>query len=79
MAAAKSEAAVRQVSVSKLVSDYFRNLFSAPETALSPDQDFAPRTRRVAGCIVTRNTPEFRHSSLREIGSPSDVDNEPAP
>lgn len=50
IAAAKVEAAARQVSVSKLVTDYFRNL-----AAKSPSSDsgerLAPRTRRLAGCL----------------------------
>ena len=52
VAAAKTEAAARHVSVSKLVSDFFRNL-AAKSGAASPDNDerLAPRTRRLAGCV----------------------------
>ncbi len=50
VAAAKSEAAARQVSVSKLVTDYFRNLASKSPSA-GFDERLAPRTRRLAGCL----------------------------
>jgi len=50
--AAKSEAAARRVSVSKLVSDYFASL-SANKPAADNDMGrLAPRTRRLAGSIT---------------------------
>jgi len=49
--AAKTEAAARKTSVSKLVSDYFRHLSSKNQESLPDDLDLAPRTRRLAGCI----------------------------
>jgi hypothetical protein len=49
--AAKSEAAARHVSVSKLVSDFFASL-AAKSTTSEPSLDrLAPRTRRLAKCI----------------------------
>ena len=51
VAAAKSEAASRQVSVSKLVTDFFTSL-AANQTTVDPALDrLAPRTRSLAGCI----------------------------
>jgi hypothetical protein len=50
--AAKSEAAARQVSVSKRVSDFFSSLAAKSSGANSSDLDrLAPRTRRLAKCI----------------------------
>ena len=49
--AAKSEAAARQVSVSKLVSDYFSFLATPAQNTRPSSQGFAPRTSRLAGCI----------------------------
>lgn len=50
--AAKSEAAARKVSVSKLVSDYFRNLAAkGGQDSKSLDQNLAPRTSSLVGCI----------------------------
>lgn len=50
--AAKSVAAARQVSVSKLVTDFFRNLNAKSGTQPgNNDAALAPRTRRLAGCI----------------------------
>ena len=54
VSAAKAEAAARQVSVSKLVTDYFRNLTAQRSVVHSPEADvatLAPRTQRLAGCI----------------------------
>lgn len=51
VAAAKSEAASRQVSVSKLVTDFFASL-AAKKATTDPVMDrLAPRTRSLAGCI----------------------------
>ncbi len=45
VAAAKSAAEARQVSVSKLVTDYFRHITAKrPETATEPAERLAPRT-----------------------------------
>jgi hypothetical protein len=54
--AAKSEAATRRVSVSKLVSDYFAFLAANNPAADSDIGRLAPRTRRLAGCISSTNT-----------------------
>lgn len=52
VAAAKSEATARRVSVSKLVSDFFTTL-SKKKPAADPEfERLAPRTRRLAGCIT---------------------------
>jgi hypothetical protein len=51
IAAAKSEAAARRVSVSKLVTDFFAALAADPSSAASEISRLAPRTRRLAGCI----------------------------
>lgn len=48
---AKSEAAKRMVSVSKLVSDFFAALAANPNVVESPVETLAPRTRRLAKCI----------------------------
>jgi hypothetical protein len=48
---AKIEAANRHVSVSKLVSDFFTSLAAHKSARDSPQQQLAPRTRRLAGCI----------------------------
>lgn len=53
VAAAKSEAAARRVSVSKLVTDFFRHLATrnqADSDSLQADA-LAPRTKRLAGCV----------------------------
>ncbi|MEM9478962.1 MAG: DUF6364 family protein [Verrucomicrobiota bacterium] len=58
VAAAKSEAAARKVSVSKLVSDFFRHLAqrgNGPED----DHQLAPRTQRLAGCIPDADVEEY--------------------
>jgi len=57
--AAKSEAAARQVSVSKLVSDFFRNLASRKGGPPGKDARLAPRTRRLAGCIPSADTEDY--------------------
>jgi len=48
VAAAKSEASERSVSVSKLVSDFFRSFKQADGNGLS---DLAPITQSLVGCI----------------------------
>jgi len=51
VSAAKSEAAARRISVSKLVSDFFASL-AARETASGVEMSsLAPRTRSLARCI----------------------------
>jgi Family of unknown function (DUF6364) len=54
--AAKSEAAARQVSVSKLVSDFFASLSANKPATVSEMERLAPRTRRLAGCISRTDT-----------------------
>lgn len=51
VAAAKSEAAARRVSVSKLVTDYFASLAAKPSVSNPSAMHLAPRTSRLAGCI----------------------------
>ncbi len=51
VAAARSEAAARCVSVSKLVTDFFRNLANRKRGSANNENMLAPRTRRLAGCI----------------------------
>lgn len=53
VAAAKSEAASREVSLSKLVSDFFRSLASEPKgPEFSENVKLAPRTQRLVGCLT---------------------------
>jgi hypothetical protein len=60
VAAAKTEAAARKTSVSKLVSDFFRNLaVSNQESSPPEDIDLAPRTRRLAGCIPDADMEDY--------------------
>lgn len=54
---AKSEAAQRQVSVSKLVTDFFRNL--AAERNRNTDEDLAPRTKSLAGCLPNAEKEDY--------------------
>lgn len=49
--AAKSAAAARRVSVSKLVSDFFTSLAATQFASQSDLNRLAPRTRRLAGSI----------------------------
>ncbi|WAC20952.1 DUF6364 family protein [Luteolibacter sp. SL250] len=51
VSAAKSEAAARKVSVSKLVSDFFASLAAGQESSGAETDNLAPRTRRLAKCI----------------------------
>jgi len=53
--AAKSEAAARHVSVSKLVSDFFASLAAKSMTSAPSTDRLAPRTRRLAKCIPEAN------------------------
>ena len=58
--AAKAEAAARDTSVSKLVSDFFRHLAAKNQGSSSPEtSDLAPRTRRLAGCIRGAELEEY--------------------
>lgn len=52
VAAAKSEAATRRVSVSKLVTDFFASLAANKVTSDPTIDRLAPRTRSLAGCIT---------------------------
>ena len=58
--AAKLEAASRHVSVSKLVTDFFRNL-AASDRGQQPGSDthLAPRTQRLAGCIPNTEIEDY--------------------
>lgn len=49
--AAKAEAANRNVSLSKLVTDYFINLATKKPNRNESDQLLAPKTNSLAGCI----------------------------
>ena len=49
--AAKSEAALRRVSVSKLVSDYFLSL-STPPVCRDVEEELSPHTKRLLGCMA---------------------------
>ncbi len=51
VSAAKSTAAARRVSVSKLVSDYFTSIATDKSVSESSIKKLAPRTRRLAGCL----------------------------
>jgi len=59
VAAAKSEAAERHVSVSKLVSDFFRNLATQKGGPAMDDSGLAPRTKRLAGCIPSAEIEDY--------------------
>lgn len=59
VAAAKSEAAARHVSVSKLVTDYFATLAAKPSVTDGATDHLAPRTRRLAGCIPNAETRDY--------------------
>jgi hypothetical protein len=56
---AKSEAAARHVSVSKLVTDFFRNLSNRNGVSGGEDTQLAPRTQRLAGCIPDASTEDY--------------------
>lgn len=53
---AKSEAAARRVSVSKLVSDFFTTLSKKNTATDAGIERLAPRTRRLAGCLKPDDT-----------------------
>jgi hypothetical protein len=58
----KKEAACRQVSVSKLVTDFFRSLDSKepsvePRTGSEPE--LAPRTKRLTECLNSGSLGEY--------------------
>ena len=58
----KKEAADRQVSVSKLVTDFFRSLDSNERSAdseIRPEPELAPRTKRLAGCLNSGQLGEY--------------------
>jgi len=59
IASAKSEAANRKVSVSKLVTDYFRNLETGSKSSVSSDTQLAPRTQQLAGCIPDADMEDY--------------------
>jgi hypothetical protein len=58
----KKEAAARQVSVSKLVTDFFRSLDSHKSSSDSKkgrEPDLAPRTERLSGCLSSGKLVEY--------------------
>lgn len=58
----KKEAADRQVSVSKLVTDFFRSLDSherSAEPVTGSEPELAPRTKRLAGCLDSGDPGEY--------------------
>ncbi len=57
--AAKIEAAAREVSVSKLVSDFFRNLASQNRGRSGDGDVLAPRTQRLSGCVRDSNFEDY--------------------
>ncbi len=58
--AAKLEAASRHVSVSKLVTDFFRNLTVRDRSQQAgPDTNLAPRTQRLSGCIPNAEVEDY--------------------
>lgn len=59
IAAAKTEAANRKVSVSKLVTDFFRNLSQCKQDSTNIDVQLAPRTQKLAGCIPDADTEDY--------------------
>ena len=60
VAAAKKEAAIRHVSVSKLVTDFFRNLaISTQNEEPASDINLAPRTQRLSGSIPSAETEDY--------------------
>jgi len=59
IAVAKSQAKAREVSVSKLVTDFFRNLASLEENSELRSGSFAPMTKRLAGCISDTNEEHY--------------------
>lgn len=59
VAAAKSAAVARQVSVSKLVSDFFASLAVKRADAEPKIDRLAPITRRLAGCIPKAEVEEY--------------------
>jgi hypothetical protein len=52
VSAAKTEAAARRVSVSKLVTDFFASLAASKDQTKVETTRLAPRTRRLAKCIL---------------------------
>ena len=60
VAVAKQEAATRHVSVSKLVTDFFRNLATRERNDEPvPDANLAPRTQRLSGCIPSAEIEDY--------------------
>ena len=59
IAAAKSEAAARDVSVSKLVTEFFRFLANRKAGSENNDTSLAPRTRRLLGCIPSAEIQDY--------------------
>lgn len=59
VAAAKREAAARQVSVSKLVSDFFRNLEQKDSGSREWEEDLAPRTKRLVGILPDAEVDDY--------------------
>lgn len=60
LVAAKKEAASRHVSVSKLISDYFRNLTpKKTENQDSSELKLAPITERLVGCLKDADITDY--------------------
>jgi hypothetical protein len=60
VAAAKSEALARDVSVSKLVTDFFRHLAAeSPDRHSAATDRLAPRTRQLAGCVPDADIEDY--------------------
>lgn len=60
VAAAKVEAATRHISVSKLVTDFFRSLAHRNQDGLPDlDGDLAPKTQKLAGCIPSAEVEDY--------------------
>ena len=59
--AAKREAVSRQVSVSKLVSDFFRFLAANEQgdDRLTTELELAPKTLKLAGCIPDADSKDY--------------------
>ena len=59
VAVAKSQAKAREVSVSKLVTDFFRNLASLEDRAEEGSLSLSPMTKRLAGCLLEANEEDY--------------------
>jgi hypothetical protein len=60
VSAAKNAAAMRRVSVSKLVSDYFACLAAnRAGSTTDAERELSPRTSRLAGCIPNADIEDY--------------------